>query len=677
MAYEYTIDAGVNWLPLAGYENLRRTLRQAAADIFTMQRTSATALTDAALFSYDQVISIRRDSTVLFTGRIATLPRIGDHQDERQLVTIEGPWADLNAITYQQSWKSYNIGDEDEETITKTRVILGLKTDGTRATAGEVISDAVTWAISRGANLQIGTVTGGPQLPLDERSNVSCSEVILTVLRWLPDYTSWIDYSTTPPTFNAVRRSALSNVSVSMLDGDSIQVTPRSDLQVPGIVIQYEKTHSSGGQTWTTVEEDTAGSTSHRRTVHMSFDLAGSRRTFVKARVETAAFPDGLAVDYPNNTACKAFLKTLFPAFADVPDADITISDIDSSSALPRFVTAGSIPDWLTSVDAEQATVNITLGYSLRIAYPAGDVIKSVDAETISVSVTATDASSATYKRTASYDSGESTPTGVAAQIYAAWSVLHYEGSISLTDVEPTESVTPGKLLRITNGLAALATMDAAIQQVSTSFDDGVVNISFGPPRQIEADTLVALFRALRTRRYAWSAGQKTSASAEDESTLDLSEQGPLSDSSVREGLTQRLRLRANDGTYDQEIDLDPLAVAHAEPGDAAARILKPVELLALYLDGSVLKYRKVQVLASAMYGTGVAIRQLPTGTNGQILVHNGTDFAAATPADVNALTNFQVDEANKKLQVKTTALKVISAAAESAWTDKHTGDEC
>jgi hypothetical protein len=634
MGYEYSTN-GTTWLPLTGYDNLRRTLRQAGLDTFTLQKISATALTDADLFSYDQTVYIRRDSTMLFTGRVSTLPRVGDASDERQIVTIVGPWDDLQNITYQQQWKSYNIAGEEEETVTKTRVILGLKADGTRATAGEVITDAVTWAISRGANLQLGTVTAGPQLPLNEQVNLKCAEVILNMLRWMPDYTAWVDYSTTPPTFNCVRRAGLSTVTVSMLDGESIQVTPRYDLQVPGIVIQYEKTHTSGGQTWTAIEQDTAGSTSHRRTVHMSFDLAGTRRTFVKARIETAAYPNTEAGGYPNTTETKAFLKTLFPAFAVLPDADITISDISRTGVLPRYLTEGSIPEWLTSAEAEEDQVEITLSYSLRIAYPAGDVMKEVTGEKITIGVTSTDAASATYKRTASYDSGETTPSGIAAQLFTAWNVLHHEGGISTVAAEPTEAVTPGKLLRISNGLAALATMDASIQQVSTSYDNGTVLISFGPPKQIEADTLVALFRALRTRRYAWSAGQKTSAENSTDTELDITALWERTESSVLEGQTNHLLVSDSDGTYTHNVDIHPSAIAHAEPGDAAARTIAPREVFLLVLESGVLKYQKAQVLASEPYGTATAIRQLPTGgSDGDVLSLESGDPTWETPGD-------------------------------------------
>ena len=45
------------------------------------------------------------------------------------------------------------------------------------------------------------------------------------------------------------------------------------------------------------------------------------------------------------------------------------------------------------------------------------------------------------------------------------------------------------------------------------------------------------------------------------------------------------------------------------------------------------------------------------------------------TPAEVTVVTDYRVD--SNKLQKKTQAVKVISAATESGWTDVHTGTVC
>lgn len=42
-----------------------------------------------------------------------------------------------------------------------------------------------------------------------------------------------------------------------------------------------------------------------------------------------------------------------------------------------------------------------------------------------------------------------------------------------------------------------------------------------------------------------------------------------------------------------------------------------------------------------------------------------------------DVITDFQVDTDNQKLQVKTRSLYVMPEAAESGWTDKHTGSVC
>ncbi len=638
-SYEYSIDGGTNWLNLPA-NNVTRVRKQASVDELRFNYQASQALTDSPFISYGTAVQVRRDATLIFSGKVSSIPREGAGNSESQQIVISGPWNDLQKVAYQQSWKSYNTSTQTEETITKTRVILGLSATGTRWSATQQISDAVSWAISRGVDLQIGTISTTAQLPLDERDNVTCADVIQAMLRWLPTLNVWIDYSTSPPTFNCVSRASLSSVSKALTDGSNIGIRARYDLQVPGVSITYEKTHSEGNNTWVTTEEDTAGNTGALETVFMTFDLEGSRRTYMSARIEVDEFPVPLIN--------KAFLKKMYPALSELPDEKLFINSVsrDGVENYPRFLVKGMIPDWLTSVNTEDETLTWDISYDLGEGF---DIFDSVENQKIQVPVVATDGLTSSYKRTASFDSGENTPTGVATAIYNSWSVLHFEGQFTYEQDECDLIISPGSLFNLSSGRTEWATMDAAVQTLTEQFDEGRTIVQFGPPKRIEADSLVALFRALRTRRFAWSSNQKTSSENDSDGQVEIGGSLPGINTTFIDGQRDQFVVKGNDGTDDHKVDLNPKEITHAESADQGARHLKSREVLLPFLDAGTIKFQKVQILASDLYGTVTTLPDIPdelkdllSGTaNGQIpwWDHANSEWKLSdAPAGANAI---------------------------------------
>lgn len=593
--YEWSTD-GTTWTHLyaSGFKNLTRTRRSASLDTVTLQRSLKTALTDSDLWSYGTAVQIRKDSTLWFQGTVDTLPRMGDAVDEMQMITLAGPWRQLEKCTYQQSWKVYDVDGSALTNVNKSRVVLMQDSDGDRTTTGAQITDAIDWAIAKGANITKGTIDAGTELPFDERDNMSCADVLLTMLRWLPDYVTWFDYSTSTPTFHCRKRSNLTAASKALTSGNLIEITPRNDRQVSGISITYERTHNDDGDIYKTVDTDDAGTTTALDTVFANFDLAGSTRTYVKQKVVTGTFPT-LSSD-------KSFLKTMIPALAEIDDADITINSATNSSAQPRYLTEGQVPDWMSKT-AEEATIEYNLDAVIK---DGSDTIEELKGKIFKVQVQATNATTKTYKRLTAYDSGESVPTGVAAALYASWNTLHYEGTFRFTAEEPAGTVGPGNRFNITSGVTAWASMDALVQEVIEQVDTGTTTVRFGPPRQLEADTLVALFRALRSRRYSWSRSSRTTGTAGEDSDVDLGGASPTKSSTETAGEKRKLRVRNTDGTNDHDIELDPTAVAFADAGNQAAQQIKPREMVLPFIDAAdsdKLKAKLAQVMASAPYG--------------------------------------------------------------------------
>jgi hypothetical protein len=567
---------------------IRRVRAANGPDSMSVTLPGASALTDADVETGGAVVTLTYNS-IPFTGIVSKVRHTGSGRDESQIVDLVGLWTVLQKVTYMQIWQTWNIAGEVAETAPRSRVILGMDDTGARITAGQQIINAINYAISLGAPITLGTVDAGPQLPFDERENISVADVVLHVVRLMPDYVAWFNGSA----FNCRRRASLGNVALAATDCTDVETTERRDLLVPGIKITYEKTHNYDGTPKTTIETDTAGTTSAWNTVHLNFDLQGRQRSYLKAAIETEDIPADLTTD-------KAFLKARVPWLESVADGDITIEAAARGSVdpLPRMLIKGPIPDWLNK-DTEEETLTWTITVNIKVGDPAV-LVETRTSVTVTAEIIATDAITRTYKRLASADSGEETPTGIAAALYTAWGTLQHEGSATLVQAECAGTYAPGQTITV-NGITAL------IQSVDEDLVSGRTVVRFGPPARIEADSLIALFRGLRSRRYAWSRNERAGSEEPggDGGDIDQGAIPPKSTATQLGGQTTRLRITASDGTYDHEIDLNPAGTAFADSGDASPTVITSREAFLLVLDAGKLVAKKVQVLCSAPYASG------------------------------------------------------------------------
>lgn len=590
----------------AGLCNLTRNLVANSLSSVTFEVQTEFPLTADLDFAYGSSYIIWKDTARWFYGRVTTIPRQGEPRSEIATITLADPWWYFQTA-YMQSWLIYDVDGEVLVNTNKTRVVLFQDAVGARLTTGNQVADVIDWLIARGAPIAKGVIDAGIELPFDERCNISCGEVIDTVLRWTPDYVAWFDYTTTPyPTFNFRARANLTVVTKALTAINTLNpITPRYDLQKPGVEIAYEKTHSVDEQTFNTVELDTAGDTSAIDAVFASFDLQGSTRTYVKQKI--------VSEEYPASNS-KTWWKKHVTWLNAIADADITIHDhaVDSDiSGYHLILTDGTVQDWMTYA-AIQSSIRAQADYSIRDG--SGNVIEVKKNVEICATVVATDAVSNTYMRLTAFDSGESTPTGVAAALFAAWSVLHYDGSLTLIEEECAGTLVPGAVLRISGGRTEWATMDAIVQSCSENIDTGTSTIQFGPAARIEADSLVALFRAFRSRRYAWQASARASGDAKGSGEVSLSGSSKDTNQSSGGGETTKMTVTNTDGTNTHIVNLDPTVVTHADGADAAARTLQPRELLIPEMSGGspdqlVLKRR--QVMASTSYHANTVVGSL------------------------------------------------------------------
>lgn len=506
----------INGTPLAsaGISNLRLTFRSRAAD--TAEFDVAGDYDGNPAYAYNAEITIALGGDTKFRGRIATIPRQGSGTEEYIRYVAKGPWADLERAMYTQTFKA---GASSLASV-ETRCILGIGVAGSPAALTPVsynaqIGDILAAARSRGANLDDGNISVSSRtMPADEQVDLTCAAALERCLSWFPDTVTWFDYSTTPkPTLHIKRRSSLTSKSISALEAESISITPRNDLVVPGVRIIYEHTTSTDSDGYRTTSADEAGRPDDLGSIVHTVQLDGGSMSTEWEKIESVALPASLT-----SNAAKAWWLAKIPELAGW--SDITLHDsvtpypprAASGDTLNRELISGTIQPWMTGDHAEQRTLTVLADYTLG-------GVEYVN-QTLSVTLTLTDASGLRSHQTGTY-SQPVPANGLAAEIYAAHSVLHYEGSITYVQATPDFAISPGNKLNITGGRSGWASMNAVVQSVQISVDTGTTTITFGPPQHLGVADLVQATLPNRKRAMVRSAKALTSASASSSASVN------------------------------------------------------------------------------------------------------------------------------------------------------------
>lgn len=487
MSWTLTYQSQTKTLAEWGLCHLKRTCLNQGRDTVTFEEEDSESLTSVPKFSAWSTIEIYHNDTRWFVGTIVGTPAYGNGNRESKEYQVYGPWYALESLIYQQPWHIASDPTDPESTLivtNKSHVILGQNLNGNIISISTQLADILSFAQNAGISINYNSSTFNQVLPLDECKDISCAEALQRILRWIPDIVTWWDYATSTPTLYIRRRSELTSYSLALGPTISeLRIVPRNDLQLAGVILKYERTHHSSGCTWRTLESDIypTGTTDQTpRVLVMTIELEGSRSTYIKQTIETAAI-------YPSSAT---WWKSQLPALANINIADITIISSSRSSSLPNALVNGGIADWM-NVQVENDTVSAT------ISYPSGnDVIKE---QNVSVNLKATDASSGTYTQLSSLISQESTPVGLAQMIYEGACFLPYEGRITMTQSE-VDGPTIGRKLNITGGRSDWSTMDAQIQEIQESIDEGITTIRFGSATHLGIKDLIQLTRMNRGR---------------------------------------------------------------------------------------------------------------------------------------------------------------------------------
>jgi hypothetical protein len=576
----------------------------------------------------------------VFVGKVESIPRQASGGGPQAIAyTALGPAYELQRCELSQEW-THTSDAGIATTVYEPTVVLGEDNNGLRLTSGQTINYALAYAVTRGVAIDIGTIAAGVLVPYDERDNIKCWDAVVAMLRYTPDYVLWWDYDNQVdgqylPAANLTAPAAMTVVTKALIGADATEAafTPRYDIRADGILITYRWTGEYDGRTIKSRSTDSAGDINSPRRVSLVYDLEGSRSVFITQEVEVEDYP----ADWTDATG-KAALVKLIPWLEQLPTGDWSVTSVDRSGLedYPARLLSGAVPKWTTK-HTESETFTVRVAYKIK----STDTTHVLDEGSKDLTFTAisTDASTHTYRKQTEWVEAEPVPPGLAAALLASWNRLHYDGQVTLHEQECAFDIMPGMMLSCTGGMAEWATMAAVVQDVTCDIASGMTTVRTGTCGRLEADNLMAIYRAARGRRFSCLRLGRSSGDSTDGNQVDGASGTP--NDTVADGTPACLRKRfaveaADAGSRVHLVDINPAAIAFATAGNAAAQTLQLREMVMPYMDGSTLKAKLAQVLCGAGYGS-----EIPLGGARPANPANAAARGSSSEADLSSSTAY------------------------------------
>jgi hypothetical protein len=512
MAWELTHSGTTKDLDEWSITNLARECRSQSEDTVTFS-IAADAFA-ASGFSFKDAITIAQDSTQWFVGIVTAIDHFATGSNEGYNITLSGPWWYLENLVFQQTTKIFQgwSGTPGEDPILvdtySSRIALNQAPDGSLQGTADTIDEVLDWLVLQGGALMQWDSSGFPdmQIPMREERDITCADAIRRQLAYM-DAVTWFDYSTTPPTLNIKRRTDLTAASLA-LDGTSgvtsVDITPRSDLQVPYVHLKFEKTY-----------QDTYGSFLQIVDQYYPDPIPANK---FGALIATVILQPTISVSqYIETELIEPWSLDWWQTVREDLNNDQEyaglelIEDTDTrESALDYYIKDGAFASWMDGV-VEEDKVSAKVSYRQKELIQDGATSQEVDGhkvreQVISIRLKATDLETGTYSTITDAGEDPSEFAGLAQSIYTDLNALQYDGKIVTLEGEVSGTVGMGNKLNLMGGMAAWASMNAAVQAVAEFVDEGRTEIEIGPNKHLTAGELVDLLRVNRTRQtFRWS----------------------------------------------------------------------------------------------------------------------------------------------------------------------------
>lgn len=428
---------------------------------------------------YDSKIELWQNNRRTFAGRISKILNSNMHDKQSVKIIAKNAFNELSQIIFQQPI-NYN-GVIDTTQRYRSKVILGATSNGTKKSIENTAKEILTYAISKGADFQIGKIDIDNDLLFDECIDITCADALCKILRWAPGCAVFFDYSVNgSPAINIQKRSSLKDVEIDTTAGNVKQYSAnrRDDLVINAVEIKYERTNKIDNNTYLDYLEDVYPEelTDARKTIVMNVELAGSKTTSQTNVITTE----------PIRTDLKSWWKKHVSLLADLDDFEIIQTSRNGN--LPNELTEGSITE---KMNCSVETDSITGEFSYR------DENDSEVRKTISIKMVTTSASTGTYNWHSLKEYAEQPLTNLAKTIYQATSMLQFEGNIEILNTNA--DLYFGKNISINSKTKNIVDKMPAYFVEENLFTK-TINIKFGPPKHLYPDDISELFRINRSR---------------------------------------------------------------------------------------------------------------------------------------------------------------------------------
>ena len=511
-----------------GLKNLLRKCFNQRLDVVTFEEVTP-SISSEVLFDLESTITIKREGKPWFFGKVVKVPSLSKHAHESRVYELAGPWWYLENLVFQQTWKeAKNLEDPESDLISieKGRVILGQDAHAKPMDSGAQIEEILNYAIAQGAPIEVGEIGVDVFFPFDEIKDLSCAEAIKRVLRWSPDACVWFEYLDIPK-MHVTTHARMQELSIDIhtCAVDVLKITPRQDLQVPAVVLKYEKTHRNNSASWTTTEIDhypKHATGKEFKAVCLTIELDGMRGTTLSQDIK---------VQHIDETS-SFWWKEHLPALSHIPVEKIKIKNPTRTSVLSNELLSGTIAPWMNR-QVEADTIKAYISYETEE--------EAVVDRLVSIRLQATDASSRNFINTLSVDEPEPSPVGLAKRLYESVNILQYEGEIVLSQEEVPHQQYLGRVINLKGLDAKWEHMHARVQEVIENIDTGTTRIVFGIAKHLGPDDLVELLRANRRRRASRRASVRAKGTIHGGRSIEQGTHGKIENSDSGPGRYKKI----------------------------------------------------------------------------------------------------------------------------------------
>jgi hypothetical protein len=482
--------------------------------------------------AYGQTVVITLDGVTVFRGTSQGPVHSGSAREELVSIEVIGAWNELEIVA---------------ATGTVNDILGGSYKSGNFVLSGAlptVVTNVINMAISDGARLTLGTIDldtiSIPEMTVSSSTYAGC---LMQLLRWSPGAQVVFDYSYSSPRINVLRLGSSSLLDVGTTGAIALNYHERQDLVPVGVKLIYERqvnsemflnvAHLPGGDGLepthtitsgkTLVATDTAGSASGRNVLVCTINLSGTInkevRNFWFGHEEIPGGPSMAWLLSKNSEGIysrvgevllrcgESVVESAYSSYTPFEIYDYcrelswsatkltsgTTETAPNLSALYQVITtspwAVGFPDsnFYAVPGFSMWEVSITTKWYTAKTLPGTPKTNTCRALFASVNGGPIVETTISALKNSTTDVLEPTPAGLAGKVMSVNSTVFVEGSLSkeFTNISPMQR------------MVSVGGRSAPVQSISFSAGSMLMNMSFGPPTQLQPQDLLALMKVV------------------------------------------------------------------------------------------------------------------------------------------------------------------------------------